>query len=48
VSRDVLEPLLFLLQSNDMEVQRSASAALGNLAVSGMGEMHAPTTTMGV
>ncbi len=28
-----LEPILFLLQSADIEVQRAASAALGNLAV---------------
>lgn len=33
VSRDTLEPILFLLQSADIEVQRAASAALGNLAV---------------
>lgn len=33
VERDTLEPILFLLQSNDIEVQRAASAALGNLAV---------------
>ncbi len=33
VDRDTLEPILFLLQSNDIEVQRAASAALGNLAV---------------
>lgn len=33
VSRDVLEPLLILLQSSDQEVQRAACAALGNLAV---------------
>jgi len=33
VTRDALEPILFLLQSSDMEVQRAASAALGNLAV---------------
>ena len=31
--RDTLEPILFLLQSPDIEVQRAASAALGNLAV---------------
>jgi vacuolar protein 8 len=33
VSRDTLEPILTLLQSPDIEVQRAASAALGNLAV---------------
>lgn len=33
VDRDTLEPILFLLQSTDIEVQRAASAALGNLAV---------------
>jgi hypothetical protein len=35
VGRDTLEPILFLLQSPDIEVQRAASAALGNLAVNG-------------
>lgn len=33
VDRDTLEPILSLLQSPDIEVQRAASAALGNLAV---------------
>ncbi|EDN05907.1 vacuolar protein 8 [Histoplasma mississippiense (nom. inval.)] len=33
VNRETLEPILFLLQSPDIEVQRAASAALGNLAV---------------
>ena len=33
VDRETIEPLLFLLQSNDEEVQRASSAALGNLAV---------------
>ncbi|ODQ77683.1 hypothetical protein BABINDRAFT_41210 [Babjeviella inositovora NRRL Y-12698] len=33
VQRDVLEPILILLQSTDPEVQRAACAALGNLAV---------------
>jgi vacuolar protein 8 len=33
VDRDTLEPILYLLQSPDIEVQRAASAALGNLAV---------------
>lgn len=33
--RDSLEPILFLLESPDIEVQHSACAALGNLAVDG-------------
>ncbi|KAG1054746.1 hypothetical protein G6F43_003264 [Rhizopus delemar] len=33
VDRYTLNPILFLLQSHDVEVQRAASAALGNLAV---------------
>ncbi|KAI9316338.1 putative VAC8-vacuolar membrane protein required for the cytoplasm-to-vacuole targeting [Dichotomocladium elegans] len=33
VGRETLSPILFLLQSHDVEVQRAASAALGNLAV---------------
>ncbi|KAI9661428.1 MAG: Vacuolar protein 8 [Trizodia sp. TS-e1964] len=33
VDRDTLDPILSLLQSTDIEVQRAASAALGNLAV---------------
>ncbi|KAF7727796.1 Vacuolar protein 8 [Apophysomyces ossiformis] len=33
VGRDTMDPILFLLQSHDVEVQRAASAALGNLAV---------------
>ena len=33
VGRDTLDPILFLLNSHDTEVQRAASAALGNLAV---------------
>lgn len=33
VDRNTLEPILVLLQSPDIEVQRAASAALGNLAV---------------
>ncbi|ORX83681.1 vacuolar protein 8 [Anaeromyces robustus] len=33
VSRDTLEPIMYLLQTNDSEVQRAAAAALGNLAV---------------
>lgn len=33
VNRDVLEPILILLQLNDTEVQRAACGALGNLAV---------------
>ena len=35
VDRETIEPLLFLLLSNDEEVQRASSAALGNLAVNG-------------
>jgi vacuolar protein 8 len=35
VDRETIEPLLFLLQSTDQEVQRASSAALGNLAVNG-------------
>lgn len=35
VDEDTLRPILFLLQSPDIEVQRAASAALGNLAVNG-------------
>ncbi|CAG8519590.1 10554_t:CDS:10 [Funneliformis caledonium] len=33
VDRETMEPIMFLLQSPDVEVQRAASAALGNLAV---------------
>lgn len=33
VDRDTLGPILFLLENPDLEVQRAASAALGNLAV---------------
>ncbi|ANB15280.1 protein anchor VAC8 [Sugiyamaella lignohabitans] len=33
VSREALEPILLLLQSSDVEIQRAAGAALGNLAV---------------
>ncbi|OJJ51085.1 hypothetical protein ASPZODRAFT_162969 [Penicilliopsis zonata CBS 506.65] len=33
VDRDTLDPILSLLRSSDVEVQRAASAALGNLAV---------------
>ncbi|GAA5814355.1 Vacuolar protein 8 [Mucor flavus] len=33
VGPDTLKPILFLLQSHDVEVQRASSAALGNLAV---------------
>lgn len=35
VGRDTLDPVLYLLSSHDPEVQRAASAALGNLAVNG-------------
>ncbi|KAL0140624.1 vacuolar protein 8 [Mucor lusitanicus] len=33
VGRETLNPILLLLQSHDVEVQRASSAALGNLAV---------------
>lgn len=33
VGPDTFKPIMFLLQSHDVEVQRAASAALGNLAV---------------
>lgn len=33
VDTDILDPILFLLRSFDVEVQRAAGAALGNLAV---------------
>jgi vacuolar protein 8 len=36
VDGGTLEPILALLQSPDVEVQRAASAALGNLAVNRM------------
>ena len=36
VGRETLDPILFLLSSHDTEVQRAASAALGNLAVNSM------------
>lgn len=42
VDRDTLEPILFLLQSPDIEVQRAASAALGNLAVNSKCNQYAP------
>ena len=42
VDRDTLEPILFLLQSSDIEVQRAASAALGNLAVNGPSPLPSP------
>lgn len=35
VGQDTLEPILALLRNDDIEVQRAASAALGNLAVNG-------------
>ena len=35
VDKNTLEPILYLLESPDIEVQRAASAALGNLAVDG-------------
>ena len=36
VGRETLDPILFLLSSHDTEVQRAASAALGNLAANSM------------
>lgn len=42
VGRDTLDPILFLLQSGDIEVQRAASAALGNLAVNSMPSPRCP------
>jgi hypothetical protein len=36
VDQETLGPILFLLQNPDIEVQRAASAALGNLAVNSM------------
>lgn len=41
VDRQTLEPILFLLESPDIEVQRAASAALGNLAVDGTPPLNA-------
>ena len=41
VDRDTLEPILFLLQNSDIEVQRAASAALGNLAVNSESDIAA-------
>lgn len=38
VARDTLDPILFLLSSHDTEVQRAASAALGNLAVNSVSD----------
>ena len=35
VGYETLDPVLFLLQSHDVEVQRASSAALGSLAVNG-------------
>lgn len=43
VDRETLEPILFLLQNSDIEVQRAASAALGNLAVNSMLPYIAPS-----
>lgn len=42
VGRDTLDPILYLLQSSDIEVQRAASAALGNLAVNSMSSPPIP------
>jgi vacuolar protein 8 len=40
VGRDTLDPILFLLSSHDAEVQRAASAALGNLAVNSKSNLY--------
>lgn len=47
VDRDTLEPILSLLQSPDIEVQRAASAALGNLAVNGTNHPPLPPPKKG-
>ena len=44
VDKNTLEPILSLLQSEDIEVQRAASAALGNLAVNSMYQSQASVT----
>jgi vacuolar protein 8 len=44
VGRDTLDPILFLLGSHDTEVQRAASAALGNLAVNRKLDLIPPIT----
>ena len=46
VSRETLEPILFLLNSHDVEVQRAASAALGNLAVNGPSSFLPPSLSL--
>lgn len=46
VGRDTLDPILFLLSSHDTEVQRAASAALGNLAVNSKLNFTAPLHTL--
>ena len=45
-SRDTLDPILFLLSSHDTEVQRAASAALGNLAVNSKLNFDTPPQTL--
>lgn len=49
VGPDTLRPIMFLLKSHDIEVQRAASAALGNLAVNSVSSapctLHLPTLT---
>jgi len=47
VSRETLEPILFLLQSHDVEVQRAASAALGNLGVNSKPQFRSPCSEVG-
>ena len=39
VSEAVLEPLIHLLVSSDLEVQKASSHALSNLALHGAGEL---------
>jgi Armadillo/beta-catenin-like repeat len=46
VGRDTLDPILFLLSSHDTEVQRAASAALGNLAVNSKLNFAPPPQTL--
>ena len=46
MGRDTLDPILFLLSSHDTEVQRAASAALGNLAVNSKLNFTAPLHTL--
>jgi hypothetical protein len=47
VGRDTLDPVLYLLTSHDSEVQRAASAALGNLAVNSEYSLEAKAQVKG-